>query len=64
MTLMRMYMGINTCITQSEQRLLICTDLCQLLTPQNRNLPLTSPASVPVRQVMPENRPSNKILKI
>lgn len=55
MMLMRMYMSIN--IMQSEQRFLICTNLCQLLTPQNRNLPVTSPASVSVRQVMPENRP-------
>lgn len=55
MMLMRMYMGIN--IMQSEQRFLICTNLCQLLTLQNRNLPVTSPASVSVLQVMPENRP-------
>lgn len=56
--LMRMYMGN---IMQSEQRFLISTNLCQLPTLQNRNLPVTSPTSESVRQVKPENGPLNKM---
>lgn len=58
MMLMRMYMGN---IMQSEQRFLISTNLCQLPTLQNRNLPVKSPTSESVRQVKPENGPLNKM---